>query len=203
MRQSYVVIDSPKVPDKPEISRKQIALQLAVFLLVGVFLSGIGVTGAALLDRTFRFPIDISQGLNLPVLTQVPDVTPAQIKKKLLKRAKKDRKGALPAGKELDLVPIGELALTDESLHEWQGMTLPLLARISDEPLAPVEKRRLWKVEKGRRSAAPARLNPNFFQSERWPSRMKAFTSGRESISHFWPKYRNHRSSEQTIGQDR
>lgn len=162
MRQSYMVIDSPKVPDKPEISRKQIALQLAVFIVVGLLLSGIGVTGAALLDRSFRFPIDIWHGLNLPVLTQVPDGTPAPVKKKRIKRTKKERKEVLPAEKELDLVPIGELALADETLHEWQGMTLPLLARIPDEFPVPVRKRRMKKPQTGMESAAPAEVETDF-----------------------------------------
>jgi hypothetical protein len=77
VRQTYILIDAPELPDKPEISTRQIAINLAVFLLVGIVLSSVAIVGSALLDRTFRFPFDVTQNLELPVLAAIPDITPA------------------------------------------------------------------------------------------------------------------------------
>jgi uncharacterized protein involved in exopolysaccharide biosynthesis len=132
VRQSYIMIDAPQLPDKPDVSRKEIAFQLLVFLAIGVFISLMGITGAALLDRTFRFPVDISHGLDLAVLTQVPDSTPAPARRKLWKRARKPKLVEAPNEIEHDLVLISELARLDESLQEWQGIDLPLLAQVPD-----------------------------------------------------------------------
>jgi uncharacterized protein involved in exopolysaccharide biosynthesis len=72
VHQSYVVIDSPLLPIKPETSLKKIALSMALFVLIGIIISGVGVIGGAFLDRSFRFPLDVWYGVNLPVLAMVP-----------------------------------------------------------------------------------------------------------------------------------
>ncbi len=73
--QTYLIIDAPTVPLEPEVSLKQTVLELGVFIAVGFLLSGIGIGGGALLDRTFRFPVDVQNLLSLPVLATVPEVT--------------------------------------------------------------------------------------------------------------------------------
>jgi uncharacterized protein involved in exopolysaccharide biosynthesis len=75
VHQSYILIDVPKIPEKPESSMKDLVLTLGVFLLMGFFFSLLGIVGGALLDRSFHFPLDVWHGVNLPVLTMVPDMT--------------------------------------------------------------------------------------------------------------------------------
>ena len=70
--QTYILIDAPTVPDKPESSRKDLAVQLAIFLVVGVILSVVGIGGSALLNRSFLFPVDVINLTGLPVLATVP-----------------------------------------------------------------------------------------------------------------------------------
>lgn len=74
-RQSYTIIDAPLLPEKPEVSRRQLAIQAGIFLLVGVILSIAAIAGNMILDRTFRFPIDVYYGTHLPVLAMIPDTT--------------------------------------------------------------------------------------------------------------------------------
>jgi hypothetical protein len=52
------------------------ALDSVVFVVVGVILAAIAIVGGAVLDRSFRFPLDIEYGLGLPVLSVVPDIRP-------------------------------------------------------------------------------------------------------------------------------
>jgi uncharacterized protein involved in exopolysaccharide biosynthesis len=73
VRQSYILIDVPTTPEKPELSTKDLALTLGIFLIMGLFFSLLGIVGGALLDRSFHFPLDVWHGVNLPVLTMVPD----------------------------------------------------------------------------------------------------------------------------------
>jgi uncharacterized protein (TIGR02284 family) len=72
VRQSLVVIDAPRLPEEPERSLKQTAVELLIFLGAGIVLSGIALAGGTLLDRSFRFPLDVRHHLELPVLTLVP-----------------------------------------------------------------------------------------------------------------------------------
>jgi capsular polysaccharide biosynthesis protein len=74
-RQSYVMIDAPRLPEKPERSLKQLAIKMATFLAVGMLLTFGAIIGGVLIDRSFRFPIDIYNGIHLPVLAIVPDTT--------------------------------------------------------------------------------------------------------------------------------
>jgi len=86
VRQSYLVIDAPTVPQEPEVSLKELAVKIAAFLAVGVFISAAGILGGAILDRSFRFPIDVQQRLELPVLAIIPDFTPVKQKSSLKTR---------------------------------------------------------------------------------------------------------------------
>ncbi len=71
-RQTYILIDAPRIPDNPERSRKEIALQVGIFAVSGMVLSILMILSNALLDRTFRFSSDIQIGLDLPVLAMIP-----------------------------------------------------------------------------------------------------------------------------------
>jgi capsular polysaccharide biosynthesis protein len=73
VRQSYSIVDAPLRPLTPERSLKELALTVAVFLFAGVALSATAIVGAALLDQTHRFPIDVKHGLHLPVLAMVAE----------------------------------------------------------------------------------------------------------------------------------
>lgn len=74
-RQSYRIIDAPVLPEKPAVSRKELAIQAALFLAAGVLLSLIAVAGNLIFDRSFRLPIDVKHGIHLPVLAMIPDTT--------------------------------------------------------------------------------------------------------------------------------
>ncbi|MBX3013818.1 MAG: hypothetical protein KF832_20010 [Caldilineaceae bacterium] len=71
VRQSYFVVDEPTRPLKPEQGKKDMLLTIGIFLVAGVFLSGVAIIGGALLDNTFRFPVDVEHGMATPVLTMV------------------------------------------------------------------------------------------------------------------------------------
>lgn len=75
-RQTYMVIDQPEIPLFAEVSTTAMITNLAIFLIVGIFLTIAGVAGGAVLDRSLRFPIDVRHGLSLPVLAMVPDSRP-------------------------------------------------------------------------------------------------------------------------------
>ncbi|MEZ4867887.1 MAG: hypothetical protein R3C14_41555 [Caldilineaceae bacterium] len=79
VRQSFSVIDAPVRPLSPERSKKEMALTLAIFLVAGIMISAIGIVGGALLDTSFRFPIDVQQGLRLPVLALITESRSALI----------------------------------------------------------------------------------------------------------------------------
>jgi uncharacterized protein involved in exopolysaccharide biosynthesis len=76
IRQTYFLIDAPEIPTEPGTSLKEIVINMLIFMVVGVILSIVGIVGGALLDRTLRFPIDVSYGLRLPVLTEIRNLTP-------------------------------------------------------------------------------------------------------------------------------
>jgi uncharacterized protein involved in exopolysaccharide biosynthesis len=70
--QAYSVIDAPKVPTDPSGSLKDLVMQSAIFVILGIGLSGACVVGGMLLDRSFRLLIDVQHGLALPVLATIP-----------------------------------------------------------------------------------------------------------------------------------
>jgi hypothetical protein len=47
----------------------------AIFVVVGIILTIVCIIGGALLDRSFRFPLDVLTSLDLPVLALVPDIS--------------------------------------------------------------------------------------------------------------------------------
>lgn len=71
-KQTYMVIDQPQIPEEAKVSTKAIAMNLVIFMIVGIFLAIVGIVGGALLDRSLRFPIDVRHGLSLPVLAMIP-----------------------------------------------------------------------------------------------------------------------------------
>ena len=73
-RQAYVLVDSPQPPLKPEVSRRQLAVDFGIFAAVGLLLSLVLVTVTALFDRSFWFPYDVTSSLNLPVLAVIPEI---------------------------------------------------------------------------------------------------------------------------------
>jgi uncharacterized protein involved in exopolysaccharide biosynthesis len=75
VRQDYLLIDAPIVPLKPETSLKERATGPAIFIIIGLLLSLGGIIGGVLLDRSFRFPLDVATSLDLPVLAIIPDVS--------------------------------------------------------------------------------------------------------------------------------
>lgn len=76
VRQSYLLIDAPLLPETPETSLQTLAVTGAIFVVLGVVISGIAVVGSALLDRSVHFPIDVYHTLELPVLATVPAGVP-------------------------------------------------------------------------------------------------------------------------------
>lgn len=72
-RQSYFVLDAPMVPQSAEVSRISQAITFLGFVVTGVILTFVCVVGGVLIDRTFRFAIDVQHGINLPVLAMVPE----------------------------------------------------------------------------------------------------------------------------------
>lgn len=76
IRQKYYVIDSPRLPDEAENSLRGALINSLIFVVVGAILSVIGVAGGALIDRTYRFPVDVVHTTGLPVIAILPDTTP-------------------------------------------------------------------------------------------------------------------------------
>ena len=122
--QSYVLIDAPRVPDKPEISLKDIGLQSGIFLFAGLLISALGVMGAALLDRSFRFPIDVVNATGMEVIALVP-VTGG------LRKVRKQKQSTGESGfarifkkhHKKEVAPVIE-ANSEASLEEPQGIMI-------------------------------------------------------------------------------
>jgi uncharacterized protein involved in exopolysaccharide biosynthesis len=75
VRQNYLLIDAPSQPTQPEASLRDRVTGPVIFGVVGLLLSFGGIIGGALLDRSFRFSLDVRNSLELPVLALVPDVS--------------------------------------------------------------------------------------------------------------------------------
>jgi capsular polysaccharide biosynthesis protein len=73
VRQTYRVIDEPTLPHDSERSLKSMAVNLVIFVAVGTLISFGAIIGSALMDTSFRVPIDVKSRLHLPVLAVVPD----------------------------------------------------------------------------------------------------------------------------------
>jgi hypothetical protein len=63
------------VSDHSTTSKRQIAMDSAIFLIIGVLLSGIAVIGTTVFDQSFRIPGEVPQLLNLPILAFLPDTS--------------------------------------------------------------------------------------------------------------------------------
>jgi hypothetical protein len=75
VRQDYLLIDAPTLPINPETSLRQRLMGPLIFVVVGIILTIVCIVGGALLDRSFRFPLDVQTSLGLQVLALVPDVS--------------------------------------------------------------------------------------------------------------------------------
>ena len=73
-RQTYLVLDAPTLPSKPATSLKDTATSVGIYLVLGLVLSIVGILSGALFDQSFRFPIDVRNRLDLPILALIPDV---------------------------------------------------------------------------------------------------------------------------------
>ncbi|MGQ9482354.1 lipopolysaccharide biosynthesis protein [Chloroflexus sp.] len=72
IRQTYQIIDQPELPLRAEFSITGFIKNMVIFVAIGVFLSASLIGGSALLDRSLRFPIDVQNGLGVPLLALVP-----------------------------------------------------------------------------------------------------------------------------------
>jgi hypothetical protein len=72
IEQTYVLVDAPVPPRIPEVSQKDIAISLAVFLVVGSIITGGLVVVSTVFDRTIRFPDEVINQFDLPVLGMIP-----------------------------------------------------------------------------------------------------------------------------------
>ena len=88
-RQQYFVIDDAKTPTQPASSKSEAMTSSIIFVVVGIVMTIIGFVGAAIIDRSFRFAIDVQHILDLPVIAQVP-APPKEKKKKKGKKGKED-----------------------------------------------------------------------------------------------------------------
>ena len=68
---TYLLVDEPTLPTKPAFKLFHRTMVLLIYVGAGVLLSiGAGV-GAMLLDKTYRYPLDIHHDLGLPVLGEI------------------------------------------------------------------------------------------------------------------------------------
>ncbi|MGB1251179.1 MAG: hypothetical protein ACPG8W_11230 [Candidatus Promineifilaceae bacterium] len=66
--QTYVLVDSPRFPSTAAVSLLQQVVVFLMFCIVGLILSIVFTVGTAVLDTSFRFPLSVKLGLELPVL---------------------------------------------------------------------------------------------------------------------------------------
>jgi uncharacterized protein involved in exopolysaccharide biosynthesis len=138
VRQDYLLIDAPTVPTKPETSLKERITGPAIFAIIGLMLTLGGVIGGALLDRSFRFPVDVRSSLDLPVLALVPDVSrivqPAVINEPTQTANNwQDRNG-------FDSTPIAQLSYKQRRARQQLpagGQSIPALDDIADNSRLP------------------------------------------------------------------
>jgi len=97
--QTYPIIDPPKLPTEPSKSKKDKAMQAAIFGVLGGVVAAAGVVLLALLDQSVRFEIDVRHTFDLPVLVVLPDET---LRGRAARKARKEAKKARPAAAEDD-----------------------------------------------------------------------------------------------------
>ena len=126
-RQSFTMIDSPVIPEKPEVSRKQMAIQAAIFASVGLIISIVAIAGGALIDRSIRLPVDLHLRTHLPILAVVPDMT---VREKWYRRFMPKKAPAFRRNKrqlEVPIVPeIPELETGALENPEVEPVALPM-----------------------------------------------------------------------------
>jgi uncharacterized protein involved in exopolysaccharide biosynthesis len=79
--QTYLVIDQPVPPPATDTSLRKMFMGSLIFAIAGVILTFAGIVLAALLDRAFRFPLDVKTATGLPVLAMVPESRPDERKR--------------------------------------------------------------------------------------------------------------------------
>lgn len=89
-RQQYFVIDAAKTPTQPASSTSEAMTSSIIFVVVGIVMTIIGFVGAAIIDRSFRFGIDVQHMLDLPIIAQVPAPPKEKKKKKKNKKGKEE-----------------------------------------------------------------------------------------------------------------
>lgn len=89
-RQTYLVIDTPVLPE-PDFSLIRAGIIVIAFALVGVFLSLVALAVSAVLDRTLRWPVDVRQALNLPLLATLGNDEPKGARRKAARPAAEER----------------------------------------------------------------------------------------------------------------
>jgi len=72
IRQTYQIIDQPEIPLRAEFSLTSFIKNMIIFVAIGVFLSASLIGGGAFLDRSLRLPIDVQNGLGVPLLAFIP-----------------------------------------------------------------------------------------------------------------------------------
>ena len=70
--QKYLIIDPPDLPEESEFSLSTAGLTMVLFMLGGIVLGLLMLLFNSLLDRTYRFPVDVRLGLRVPTLGGVP-----------------------------------------------------------------------------------------------------------------------------------
>ncbi len=70
-RQSYTIVDSPKIPVEEEGGLVRKIVTAAVFVTLGVVLSLLAIIFSTLFDRSLRFPIESPSAIGMPVLSSV------------------------------------------------------------------------------------------------------------------------------------
>ncbi|MCP5094970.1 MAG: lipopolysaccharide biosynthesis protein [Chloroflexi bacterium] len=136
VRQSYFLLDAPRMPDEPATSLKDMAVNLVIFTAVGGMLSVIGIVGSAVLDRSFRFPIDVTQIVNLPVLATVPNgAVRLRWYQRLFRRKKKSKPTAPePETSAPGAYPVVEVSSTHQEEPADSVFDLhPLVAKDEDD----------------------------------------------------------------------
>lgn len=70
-RQSYTIVDSPKIPVEEEGGLVRKIVTAAVFVTLGIVLSLLAIIFSTLFDRSLRFPIESPSAIGMPVLSSV------------------------------------------------------------------------------------------------------------------------------------
>ena len=67
------LVDTPTFPVAPTSSRRKQIMQIAMFVILGLMLSGAAVVAGALADRSIRQPGELPERLGIPMLAMLPD----------------------------------------------------------------------------------------------------------------------------------